>query len=220
MNYGQASVSSQETTWTYNALTQNGTLGGNSCACAAGSTYTGAPYKVFDKDTTTTSSFWYSNTIGAADYITFYSPTPIKLVTATMYNAPNTNPSKVLVQASNDNTNWQTIAAEITVPMSGSGTGVAYGTSSNHYKYLKFYITPASVTRPAMAEITINATYTTTAISSVTFATAHTSGNYAYSLAYLAGAQGNSFANNRTLTGFNLQNNSNATKVFYMTMGY
>ena len=49
---------------------------------------------------------------------------------------------------------------------------------------------------------------------------AHTNTDYSYSLAYFGDAPGNSYADSLSITGISLQENSKATRVYYMTMGY
>ena len=224
INYGQASISSQEVTWQQPVLSSNGTMGRDTFACATSGVY-GACYawKAFDNSSSTD---WISSA-QANSWISFYSSTPIavsQLVVSEEYYA-----SSIKIQACNDNQNWVQVGSwtrNITIGSNAKGIStIPVDTEGNHYNYYRLLYDGQSTNGSnsyffAAYSITITATYTTWSIDTITFPQAFTTTNYAYSLAYLNGVFGGSYASALTTTGMTLQNNSNADAVYYIAVGY
>ena len=218
INYGQASVGTQEVAWDQSQyyLASNGTLGGSTCACYASSVpSSGQVYHLFDGSTTTA---YASASIGSSEYIIFYSPIPIKPSSISIL--PSTYGQQgVSVAGSNDNISYTTIGSIGSFP-SGSTWATDTMTSDNFYRYIKFTFNPGNGIRVQAKEVAITATYLTSIVNTITFPCAFTTTNYAYSLAYRNGIFGESYATTLTNTGMTLQNNSNADAVYYIAVGY
>ena len=123
-----------------------------------------------------------------------------------------------VIKGSNDDSSYtQIFNSSLTADSNKNCTATI--TTNNSYKYYQVTFTRNGNYGASVYTATIQGTYTTTAINSVTFANSFTRDDYALSLAYIGNAQGNSYGYGRTVTGFSLQNNSNATNVLYMTMG-
>lgn len=227
MNYGQASNSSQEMTWTRPNLSANGTMGGNSFACVADSesSTSTAAYKAFD-GTETSSSFWGSGNTAYPHWITFYNPTPIKVTQLTITNYDNNEAKRAIqegtVYGSNDNSSWTTIKAFSNTNRTPLSTWtINMSNNTNYYKYYKLYASAGYYDKVCkVCEIKITATYLTTTLGNIVFPYSHANSNYAYSLAYYGGQMGGSYASSMSATGISLYNNSTGSRVYYTTMGY
>lgn len=214
INYGQASISSQEVEWTTPKLVQNDVLGGNTYAVACDSAINGtAAYMAFDG---VDGSYWLSGA-GYPHWLTLYIPEKAR-ITAFRYNGTSEGNyfSAGIVQASDDNSNWESLYT-----FSGIRAQITYNFSNDKfYKYYRLYGTTGDYTHAVICELVYYGTTMTTAINNITFPQAFTSTNYAYSLAYKNGVFGESYATNLTTTGMTLQNNSSADAVYYIAVGY
>lgn len=211
INYGKASVSSQEEQWNRPNLTSNGTLGGNSFAVWANKNTSDA-YKAFDSNTSTS---WDSD--DGTGYLITYNPNKIRIVQI-LIQATYTM-TACTMQGSDDNSNWTTLTT--TFANQGGGRYLIQISDSAFYHYYKIFPTNSTTSgRNVLTEVTIWANYITYVLNSITFPQAFTTTNYAYSLAYLNGLFGNSYATDLTTTGMTLQNNSNGTNVYYLAIGY
>lgn len=124
-----------EMTFEMPTLTANGTMGGDSPACAASSTE-GSYYawKAFDKNAST---YWGSSSSAVPDWLTFYNPkallvTQVDFVFTSEYYAAGT------IQGSNDNKQWDDIGSF------SANTSTALSvtcTTDTPYKYIRAYFT-------------------------------------------------------------------------------
>lgn len=217
INYGQAAVSSQEVDFVQPVLTADGTLGGNSFAVSATSSIKNAIYSPFDG---TTNTSWLSANASPQTY-TFYNPQGLKILSIITENTDRGGWGHITdgtVDGSNDNANWTTLKSFSGV---GSGKQTVTINSPAFYKYHRIVATKSTyANHMQLVKLTLNATYMTQAINNITFPCAFTTTNYAYSLSYLNGVFGESYATNLTTTGMTLQNNSSADAVYYIAVGY
>ena len=217
INYGQASISSQEVTWTRPNLSENGTMGGNSCACTASTYYSSYyPWRAFDGSTGTG---WRVTGNSSGCWLTFYSPIPIKVSQFTYTSTDDEWAKSFKLDASNDNSSWEQLGT-YTKSIAAQTTHTVDTEVQGFYKYYRITTIAPYVQYTWIMELNFIATYITSVINSITFPQAFTSSNYAYSLAYRNGAFGESYATNLTSTGMTLQNNSNADAVYYIAIGY
>lgn len=222
INYGKANVSSQEKTWTRPNLTANGTLGGSTCAAVSSGDYGSThAFNAFDGNVAT-GNCWESNS--GTPWLKFYTPTAIKISNLNFRNyyantsAANT-PNNVTISASNTDSNYTQIKTYTNTNFGANATWNVPISNNNFYKYFKMDFT-CTGTYMFIVEINITATYLSTAINDIIFPCSFTTTNYAYSLAFLNGIFGNSYAKTLSLTGITLQNNSTADAVYYTAIGY
>ena len=212
MNYGYASTSSQEVNFAQPVLSSNGSMGGTRFAVAAEKerySNNGLTYNAFDNNDST-----YEFLTAGNNWIKWYNPTPIKCTK--VYVKCDKTMSSLSLSASNDNSNW----TALTISPSQVSTGNITVTNTNFYKYYRLNYYVAGSASAAVYTIKVTATYITEATNTIVYPYAHTSDDYSYSLSYFGGIMGNSYANSLTSTGMTLFENSNASKVCYMTMGY
>lgn len=223
-NYGSASNSSQTNKWTQPELTADGILGGNSFAVSAPYYSNCYTWYAFQSNTTSYSYSWYYNA-NQADYI-FYNPIPLKVTNINVRNRASLNSGGLIktvkVYGSNDNSSWTFLTTYTSSQTSaGSTFDVSLNNNTSFFKYYKLNV--ASVTNSnavSIQNLTLTAYYTTISIGNITFPMTHSNTNYSYALTYYGGEIGGSYVNSITATGMSLQNNSSATKIKYMTIGY
>ena len=151
--------SEEEMAWQQPVLTSNGTMGGVNYACEASSVENDLyAYKAFDNNTATR---WGSGSADVPDWLTFYSPYPLKVseVYLDFYQTTERYISGE-IQGSNDNVNWTTLT---TFSNNSSQTLTLPISTNNKYRYIRFYGT--SVTSNGwgkVAKFNITATYTKT----------------------------------------------------------
>jgi len=217
INYGTASVGSQEETWEQPVLSANGTMGSSEFAVSTTNEYTNKAFNGFDNNSNSLFSsssgdlFLYSSTpikIQSMTFVGFHSNHDYNVHAGTIYGSMDSN-TWTQVKQFTDNTTGNKVPYTIVVD---SPTNYNYykvvGTSFAEGHYWSFY------------ECQIAATYTTSVANSITYPQAFTTTNYAYSLAYLNGEFGKSFATSITKTGMTIQNNSGANSVYYIAVGY
>lgn len=220
INYGKASSSSEEITWTQPVPDGSETLGGSSFAVYGDSENSAAyqPYYAFNNST----NYWISGNAGYPHYLIFYNPSAIKVTNITIQACGSYDIQDWTVLGSNTNGNWTQLASGSNPSISSGDYYMSLSSNTTFYKYYKISATShnrGSGNYIAANNIRITATVNTTKINTLTFPQAFTY-NYAYSLAYFNGVFGDSYAKNLTLTGMTLQNNSNATAVYYIAVGY
>lgn len=142
--------------WVQPVLTADGTLGGDSFACFAGTNYSSNPaYLAFDGNTTTA---WASNLTNAQDFIGFYNPKPIRVK-----NIKYTNYEWVVgsweVYGSNNNIDYELLAeGENTESANGLSWDMDLSSNNNAFKYYKIKcLTTIKGQRVGAAEIKITA---------------------------------------------------------------
>ena len=216
INYGQASISSQEVPWQQPILTSDGVIGGDSFAVRAQIVNSQYAYHGFDKNNSTYT--YYSANNGTDTGLVMYFPIPVKMTSITLTAAQNTAPTGNILPGT-DAVTWLS-------PI-GTWSGMATNSSvvipldnNDFYQYYKISPTTWDYIWTTLKEVSITATYITQALNSITFPCAFTTTNYAYSLAYRNGRFGDSYAKTLTNTGMTLQNNSNADAVYYIAVGY
>lgn len=85
--------------WTQPVLASNGTMGGESFACASSN---GDAYKAFDS-----SSSSYCNGLNTNTWLSWYNPIPLKISSIEINSSGNGNMQRSgILQYSDDNTNW------------------------------------------------------------------------------------------------------------------
>lgn len=222
MNYGKTSLASQEVSFVQPALSSNGTIGGDSFAVSGTTKYdTGYElWHLFDNDSSTV---YASN--GLPANIVFYNPIAIKITSLTITNGTTTYIRAFknwVVYGSNDNNTYtQLTSGTNSTTSTNTSWTINLNANTNYYKYYKIYISSSHGDGIIEASnITITGTYITSALNDIIFPMAHTNTDYSYSLAYFGDAPGNSYAASLSITGISLQENSKATGVYYMTMGY
>lgn len=160
--------SQQELPWTQPVLSANGTIGGNSFACAASSEYNSnmLAYKAFDGNS---SSYWYASSSSLPQWLELYNPIPLKITEIQIDGGIHDNltgsydgqPTSFQIQVSEDGVNWTTIyngtnsshLERITVNIN----------ENNGYGYWRLYITGmytnyGSFGYTGIRELTITAT--------------------------------------------------------------
>lgn len=177
-----------EKAWTQTILTENGVVGGTNCACTSSEVayINGSPrgyYEVFrafngltTKNTVYLSGYWKTGNacslMSETGYITYYTPTPIKVSKVTfdrpdflVYSGPRDTGAylgvggrpvnKASVYGSNDNTNW-TLLKTADTP-----SGVIDGIQSpDFYKYIKIQsVETKEHKEPIFVNVKIQATY-------------------------------------------------------------
>ena len=146
-----------DATWTRPNLTTDGTLGGSSFAVKdveAGTSTSSYAWRAVDKSTAT---YWRGDypSSGGKTYI-FYNPDALR-VTEIVYNyySYTYSASAIVIQGSNDNSNWE----DITSTYSGSDvTSTSTLTNDRYYKYYKLTFTSRS-NKVRVSNMAITATY-------------------------------------------------------------
>ena len=146
----------QDTSWTQPTLSSNGTIGGNSFACFAGS-FAGSyqPYYAFDGSTTTA---WCSNSTNTADFIGFYNPKPLLVTNIHCYNYQWIT-GKWEVYGSNDNEYYELLATGVNqYNTNGSRFNMELNSNTKAFKYYKIQcLTTLAAQRVGFGELTITA---------------------------------------------------------------
>ena len=127
-------------------LDSNGTLGGDSPACAASHQNQPAWY-AFDGDISRGDRCWWTRhgetSISNPCWITYYTPVAVKLNYVYLYNETETpaSPKTGVIQGSNNNLTW-TDLAEIHVASNESGLKTTVQVNATSvYNYFRFYFT-------------------------------------------------------------------------------
>ena len=217
-NYGSASNSSQTYNWTRPNLTENGMMGGSTCACEAIDIFNSYyVYKAFNASKTGTDGWMPSGRQNK--WITFYTPTPIKATKITIICMTQRYIIDGYVSVSNDNSSWTQVG---TFSSNSNLTLNINLNTSGYYKYYKLYITNGYCSDAGflILDWDFTATYQTIAIGGITFPMTYSNTNYSYAVTYYGGEIGGSYVKSITASGMSLQNNSSATKIKYMTIGY
>ena len=135
-------------------LTENGTLGGDSFAVKASSetSATYAAYKAVDDNSTNTQ--WRTSASGSPTY-TFYNPNKLRLGSLDFqWNSATYRATNVVVEASNDNTNWTSLGS---YALSNATSTTATISDTNWYKYFRLTFTRNGSYGVYMRNLTINA---------------------------------------------------------------
>lgn len=218
MNYGQASVNSQETPWIQPVLNKNGQFGVDELAVQCNYSSTTA-YYIFDGSQ---SSNYFSCSGYANPTFLVYVKSPIKIsnVKFEPYSyAHQFAWSGATIYGSNDNSTWKILGSGNSTTNNSTVIWNISISDIDFYNYFKIEAScPSNCT--AMGEITLTANKITYAINSITFPYSHNNNDYSYCITYHDGVMGNSYCSTKTHTGLKLQNNSNASTVYYMTLGY
>ena len=222
INYGKAATGSQDIAFEQPTLSANGTMGGTSFAVSCNGYYASG-YEAWRAFNGNTSDYWDSTM--APSTITMYNPTPLKVSKLRITNWSAQFPNAGSVQASNDNSTWTSLVSGWTNSnYTVNATWDINVNSTNYYKYYRLTVSSNTVYNngvyTCIANMQMVGTYTTTVGKTITFPLAFTNTNYAYSLAYLNGEFGKSYATSMTKTGITIQNNSTATNVYYIAVGY
>ena len=154
-----ASFYGQEEAWTQPVLNSNGIMGGDSFAVSASSEYDSnfVAYHAFDGNTSTE---WATLGNSTPCYISFYSPTPIKVSQLTMTNR-NTAETFTggTVYGSNDGVNWTSLTTySNSVTTGGAVWTISLSSNTNFYNYYKIEAASLYGTNCGFANIGITAT--------------------------------------------------------------
>ena len=155
-------------TWVQPVLTENGTMGGNTYACAALSEgFSSYAYQAFDNSLTTN---WYTPNGGVPNWVTFYSPKDLMVSNIEIYvNNDSNTIRQIYMQGSNDNVNWTEIGSGLNTSTSPPFTLSIDCDNTNTYRYFRIYVasvnvapysycTIANVTFTAIERTTVEAT--------------------------------------------------------------
>ena len=129
-----------EQPWTQPVLSANGTIGGNSFACAASSAYNSSyAWKAFDNDLSTD---WGSDgTVPLPAYLEWYNPKPLK-INKIVYRTGNALGGRIIeykIQASIDGNNWIDIYNGNNPDSTGNIEVTVNITNSGSYSYWRIY---------------------------------------------------------------------------------
>ena len=154
--------------------------------------------------------------------VIMYSPIPINISKLGFLNNAYTAGYPITggtLYCSDNNSDYTQIG---TFTNSNQTSGSTWYKSFEHSNYCYYYKMVLNTTASyiCFSESYITATYISTELNTIVYPYAHSNTNYAYSLAYLNGIFGYSYAKTLTTTGMTLQNNSNADDVSYITIGY
>lgn len=137
-----------EQSWTQPVLSANGTIGGDSFACAANTEYIDNPaWKAFDSNANT--DWQGANSYGLPNILEWYNPNPLnvtKIVFVTGLKEGSLTPiiyscaKNYLVQASIDNTNWVDIYTGTNTSYSEKKSITVNISNNNFYKYWRIYV--------------------------------------------------------------------------------
>lgn len=136
------------TPWTQPVLSANGTMGGNSFACAASSSDY-APWHAFD-GSKTSSNRWAASTSTPPQWLTFYNPEKIKVTNLAITQRSDTTDhiTSGIVQGSDDNTNWTDIKNFTNNNATPGATwNIDLSENTTSYKYYRIYITGYSASQ-------------------------------------------------------------------------
>lgn len=158
---GQSQI---EENWEQPILTSEGSIGGTdygvtASAYVGNSTYT--PKNAFDGNSET---YWLSNRLNEDEYLTFYSPVPIKPSQVRLRGQSGYAPPRSFeIQVSNDNSTWTTLySGSLANSMPYDITCSANAT--DFYNYIRIYITSKYTLAGGnlyalIGEVTITGTY-------------------------------------------------------------
>jgi len=154
----------QELPWTQPILSADGTIGGNSFACAGSDIY-GSGYEAWRAFDNNTSKYAYLN--APPQWLEWYNPNPLKISKiiiksgneATMANG-NSCIKNYKIQASTDNNNWIDIYTGTNSTKSSKRVAITANISSeNFYKYWRIYVSSVlSGSHINIWDVTITAT--------------------------------------------------------------
>lgn len=224
LNYGKASASSSETTWTRPNLSANGTLGGNSFAVDSTTHYSSYyTWHAFNGSTTAnTSNLFRVNSNNM--YVTFYNPDPIRVISLNCYTytVANTVPTAGNFYGSNDNSSWTNIKAWTNSNCVANSYWTLTINSSQYYKYHKLVVTSTNgSSQTDFCEIQINAKIMTSgALNNINFPISHTNSSSYSPYLCLYNGTGNCYISSKTKSNISLSNSSSATSIYYGTIGY
>lgn len=122
--------------WTRPNLTENGTLGVNSFAVSGNVTFSSHPawHAMDDSSSTYWGAEWNA---GSTREYSFYSATPLIVSELVIHYDGSRKASNVVISASNDNSNWQTITSAYSVTTRSPYIGTLTLTNSGIYTYYK-----------------------------------------------------------------------------------
>ena len=146
----------QDVAWVQPVLSSAGTLGGNSFAVYATSTWAG--YSVVNAVDANAGSYWLSEFQSGAPF-TFYNPVPIKvtkIVVSRQHTDTGIQAYTGKVEASNDNNIWEEVGSFTGGTWNGGFT-VDMSSNTGYYKYYKITPTSASNNTWGIANLTITA---------------------------------------------------------------
>lgn len=138
-----------EQSWTQPVLSANGTIGGNSFACAANSEYNPA-WRAFDNET---SNDWENNNGDMPCWLEWYNPNALKVTQIVIVTGikPSQFFSEIYgclknykIQASSDNSNWADIYTGSNSSYSAKKSLTINISNNNFYKYWRIYVTSVS----------------------------------------------------------------------------
>ena len=126
----------QYSSWTRPNLTSDGTLGGDSFACAGGNAN---PYLAFDGNTSTYLQIYTNAETTKTLY--FYNPNPLKITSLTFSYYSGTQIQEATIYGSNDYSNWDEI---ISYTNNANPNTVTFPNNTLPYKYYKLYVIKAA----------------------------------------------------------------------------
>lgn len=139
----------EEQPWTQPVLNANGTIGGDSFACAASNEYNPA-WRAFDNET---SNDWENNNGDMPCWLEWYNPNALKVTQIVIVTGikPSQFFSEIYgclknykIQASSDNSNWADIYTGSNSSYSAKKSLTINISNNNFYKYWRIYVTSVS----------------------------------------------------------------------------
>ena len=141
--FNVSTIPSSETTWEQPIITSDGTMGGDSFACAASSEYTAeyGAWRCFDG---VTSTMYYRSSGVLPQWIGWYNPNPLKVTNIAFKNntaQASQSPTSGSVQGSNDNSTWTTITNFTNSETAAGATwNIDLSGNTNFYNYYRLNI--------------------------------------------------------------------------------
>ena len=189
-------------------------MGGTSFA-VSGTVYQSsrAPWNMFDNN----SSTFYDPASGSFNDVIFtiYNPTPLCITQIQYVVRGSYYQSKVIIQGSDDNSNWIDLG---TYNLASGSTQTTNISNTQFFKYYKFTGTGYSM----VGEVKLTATYATSTLNSIIFPTSYTSSNsYGASFSYIGGSSSTAYISTKSNTGLSLDGvDTNSSSANWIALGY
>lgn len=227
---GQVATAASDVNWAQPYLTDNGTMGGNSFACE-GSTHAYSYYawRAFDGNEGNTNCFETAQ--GAASYLTFYNPIPIKVTQLRFRIGSNSGsfayytPGHVIVYGSDTNGNWTQLKDYTnTTYTQNSYWYLSMSDNTSYYKYYRLSLLTRAATTGrdeyrCIPELSITATYLGSGGTGITFPISFSDTNYSCMLGFQGGSGSSTYISSKTTTGMTLSSTPSAT-CYWIAMGW
>ena len=146
---GTSNTSYTEYGWTRPTLSSNGSMGGSSNACYSPDTMVNnnfAPYEAFNGTWSTSNDGFTVTKSQKSATLYYYTPTAIRPAEFKIEGYGNYGFSSVAVSGSNDNSSYTSLTSYSGSIVNLWNQKILQSSTSNYYKYFKFYFTTTSST--------------------------------------------------------------------------